>query len=103
MFKTIYISLPVSGYNISERYNRAEKIKERLLADGWAVMSPIGKSGVPDDAPREVHMRDDLKLLLKCDAIYLDNGWSEAAGCILEFNVALQCGMEIINGENEDG
>lgn len=99
--KSIYISLPVTGYHLEERKEASRKVKKKLLNEGWAVYNPLEKSTVPDDAPRSVHMREDIKLLLKCDAIYMLPGWHKASGCRTELRVAKECGMEIYYGEYE--
>ena len=93
--KSIYKSLPVTGYNLEERKEAARKVKRKLLNEGWAVYNPLDKSNVSDDAPRSVHMREDLKLLLKCDAICMLPGWNNSNGCNTELRVAQECGMEI--------
>ena len=94
--RTIYISIPITGYDINERIEAAERLRERLLADGWAVYSPLHKSSVPLDSPREIHMREDIKLLLKSDAIFMAGDWQESRGCVLEREVAKQCGLQVI-------
>lgn len=93
---TIYISIPISGYDLEERIKVTERLRERLLADGWAVYSPLHKSGVPLDSPREIHMKEDIKMLLKSDAIFMAGEWQTASGCVLEREIAKQCGLQVI-------
>ena len=95
MSKTIYISGPITGYDIIERREMFRVAKEMLLDEGWAVMSPL-ENGLPAETDREQHMKRDLHLLTKCDAIFVLPGWDKASGCICEVFCALQCGMEII-------
>ena len=52
-------------------------------------------SGLPEDAPRHEHMRKDLRMLLRCNAIVLCSGWERSEGCLLECSVAKQCAMRI--------
>ena len=90
-----YISLPITGYDLTKRRETAAKIEERLHGIGFETVNPLSK-GLPDDAPYSEHMKQDLKLLLDCDHIYLANGWQESKGCNLEAEVALKCGLMMI-------
>lgn len=91
---TVYVSLPITGYDLDERIKEAEKARIRLLSEGWAVYSPLHKSNVPPDSDRETHMKEDIKLLLKADAIYMCKDWHKSKGCRLEYQIAEQCGLK---------
>lgn len=94
--KRIYISLPITGYDLAERREAARQQRERLLANGWVVVDPLNQQdSIPDEATWEEHMRYDLKLLLTCDAIYMMAGWYNSRGCMTEYLVARDCGIEI--------
>lgn len=90
----IFISGPMTGI---ENYNANAFIdaEEQLLAAGWDVVNPYYNQ-VEKDAPREEHMRADLKLLLECDTIYSLIGWHKSVGATVEFLAAKQCGMKQI-------
>lgn len=92
--RTAYVSLPITGYDLDERIKAAEAARIRLLAEGWAVYSPLHKSSVPLDSSRETHMKEDIKLLLKADAIYMCKDWHKSKGCRLEYQIAEQCGLK---------
>ena len=57
------------------------------------ISGPI--TGYEINAHRSEHMREDLKQLLKCTAIYFMPGWEKSAGCQLEFNIATQIGLAV--------
>lgn len=85
-----YISLPITGYDLAERRETAAKIEARLQQLGFETVNPLSKD-LPDDAPYSEHMRQDLKLLLDCDTIYLAEGWQDSKGCRFEADIAEVC------------
>lgn len=90
-----YISLPISGYDLTERRKLAEKVKSFLVAAGLDPISPLDK-GLPDEAPYAEHMKQDFKLLLDCGGICMVHGWEFSKGCNLEFQVAKVCNLKIM-------
>lgn len=92
----VYISVPVTGKDLEQQKRYALDIAAFLLELGVTPVLPFGKPGVPDDAPYETHIRENLKLLLGCDVIYQCHGWSQSTCCVLESNVASMCGLGLI-------
>lgn len=92
----VYISVPVTGKDLEQQKRYALDIAAFLLELGATPVLPFGKPGVPDDAPYETHIRENLKLLLGCDVIYQCYGWSQSTCCVLESNVASMCGLGLI-------
>ena len=93
MKKRIYLSLPISGYDIAERKETARK-KALELGKEWEVLNPMD-NGLPDDASTNAHMKRDLEMLLGCDAIYLMSRFTHSAGCMTEFHVATAIGLKV--------
>lgn len=92
MAKRIYISLPISHYDLEERKQYAQKVED-ALSHFYEVVNPL-KNGIPEDADWRVHMKKDLQDLLTCDAIYLCKDWEKSKGCKLEFDVATTCNIQ---------
>lgn len=90
----VYISIPIAGRDIPAQRNLASAVARFLAAFGHEPRNPFC-NGLPEDAPRAEHMRKDLRMLLRCDAIVLCHGWKYSVGCLLECSVAKQCGMRI--------
>ena len=91
----IYLSLPISGYDIEERRATAQKMEDKLLADGWqSVANPL-KNGLPATASTPAHMRRDYQMMLECDAVMFMRKWNRSAGCHDEFLFAVDCGLEL--------
>lgn len=93
MVKRIYISLPISHYDLEERKQYAERV-ERALSQFYEVVNPL-KNGIPENADWRIHMRKDLQDLLTCDEIFMCKDFEKSKGCKLEFDVATTVGMKV--------
>ena len=56
--KRIYISLPISHYDLEERKEYAEKV-ERALSQFYEVVNPL-KNGIDAAEHWSVHMKKDI-------------------------------------------
>lgn len=90
----VYISIPITGQDIPAQREIASAVANVLATLGYEPFNPFD-NGLPEDAPRHEHMRKDLRMLLRCDAIVLCPGWEHSEGCLLECSVAKQCAMRI--------
>ena len=97
MAKKIYISLPISHYDLEERKRYAQRVEDALSAF-YEVINPL-KNGIPVTEDWRVLMKKDLEDLLTCDVIFLCKDWEKSKGCKLEFDVASTVGMEIVYEE----
>ena len=88
--KRIYVSLPISGYDLDERKLYAMWVKN-LIRDKYPkvakVITPFNVCSEPDK-PYSYYMGKDIEALLECDDIYLCEGWQNSKGCMAEFEVA---------------
>lgn len=83
--KSVYISIPISGYDLDERKAYAYNVKH-LLASKLQnnavhrdmqlnyIMTPFDVCSEPDK-PYSYYMGKDIEALLECDVIYLCEGW----------------------------
>lgn len=96
--KRIYVSLPISGYDLDERKAEAKRIKSKLNFCGLSIIKVITPFDVcPEaDKPYSYYMGKDIEALLECDAIYMCKGWQNSKGCMAEFEVARIYGKEIM-------
>lgn len=97
--QTVYISGPITGYNLKEVKERFENYESLLRKNGYIPVNPL--KDVPDDAPTygtdyEKYMREDLKNLLSCDAIFQMEGWCSSLECRLENNIATVCSIPLL-------
>ena len=91
--KKIYISLPISHYDLEERRAYAQRVED-ALGHFYEVVNPL-KNGLPAEADWREHMRVDLRNLIECDAICLCDNYRESFGCHLELKTSSICGLEI--------
>lgn len=92
--KKIYISLPISGYDYSERKQLSMRVQQELEKKGYEVFNPMF-NGLPKQATTHEHMRVDFKMLCECDEIVMLPKWNHSAGCAQEFNVAVSIGCDV--------
>lgn len=91
---TIYISIPISGYDLEERKEYAQRVESALSAS-YEVVNPL-KNGIPETEDWCVHMRKDISDLLTCDFIFMCSGHILSRGCRLELDIAKSCGIGVI-------
>lgn len=91
--KRIYLSLPISHYDLEERREYAAKV-ERALSQFYEVVNPL-KNGIDASEHWSVHMKKDIQDLLTCDAIFMCENWEWSKGCKLEHDVAATCGLSV--------
>lgn len=92
--KRVYLSAPISGYDLEERRETFMKMEVNLRGRGYDTFNPMGdhwKEGVTTYD----YMKKDLKELLECDAILLMEGWQRSAGCKCELEVAVSIGIDV--------
>lgn len=80
----IYVSLPITGYDLEERKERASELKRRLEREGHEAVTPFDLEW--EEGKDYAHyMGRDIEELLRCDAVYFDRGWEKSKGCCLEY------------------
>ena len=85
--KKLYISLPISGYQLDAVQREADTYKELWQDEGYEVITPFDLS--PESGkPYSYHMGKDIEGLLECDAVYFAPGWVDSKGCNLEYAAA---------------
>ena len=96
--KKIYISGPISGYDIEERRAAFAAVERMLREEGLEVVNPLNMA-FPEDCTHEQYMRVDIALLIGCDYIYLMKGWYGSLGAVTEYLVACSAGIDVYANE----
>lgn len=85
----IYISIPISGYDIDKVREHADFVKMALSRKGYKPVTPFdiyaGKNPTYED-----YICHDLRAMLDCDAIYFCQGWEHSCGCGVEHDTAMR-------------
>ena len=81
--KKVYISLPITGYDIKDVEKRCKSASELIEQLGFEAVSPLEVSSNPN-ASYEEHIGRDITALLQCDAVIFLEGWHYSNGCSLE-------------------
>ena len=89
----IYISGKITGTNdFDYRFSAAER---ELKKRGYEVVNPV--TLVHDhDKTWESYMKECLRALIDCDAIYMLSGWMQSDGAFVERAVAVTLKLKII-------
>ena len=92
----IYISLPITGYDLQERKQYAENVKKKLqqICTEAEIITPFDVNHDPT-LPYEELIGKDIAALLTCDMVYVCNGSNDSKGCRLERYAALIYGIII--------
>lgn len=81
----IYISLPITGYDLQERKQYAESVKNGLqqMCTNCEIITPFDVNPDPT-LPYEELIGKDIAALLTCDMVYVCKGSDTSSGCLLE-------------------
>ena len=96
--KQIYISGPMTGmpeFNYPAFHAAARRLREA----GWDVINPAENFGGCTDLPRETYMRVDVTYMVACSAVAMLPGWQQSRGARVEYLLACELGMEILDAE----
>lgn len=91
----IYVSLPISGYDIEETKEYAEKVKKFLEEKCDEIITPFD---VCDEEGKSYsyYMGRSIEALLECDAVFFVPNWQKSKGCMAEFEIVRIYGKEIL-------
>lgn len=101
-----YVSLPISGHE-DDVLERSDKAKEELISMGYIPVSPldvnsISEESLPDHLSRLAeYMGNDIREMLKCNYIYMCEGWENSKGCRSEKYMCEQFGIKTLYQNNK--
>lgn len=94
--KKCYIAGKIGGLPDSEYKANFEQAKQEVLIYG---LEPVSPCDLPHDHGRtwEEYMKEDLRALLECDAVYALRNWEDSRGAKIEIGLARIVGLPIIH------
>lgn len=94
--KKVYVSLPISGHDIKNVKERAERAAQYLRDKGYEPVTPFDVSQ-DENASYSERMGKDINALLDCDAVFFLRGWEQSKGCRLERHAAMIYDKEMMH------
>ena len=91
----IYISGKITGLPLETAKSKFYEAEKNLISQGHIVVNPMSLPHNHSQTWLE-YMKEDIKALLDCDAIYMLKGWQESKGACIEFNLAHDLDLKII-------
>ena len=90
----IYISGKITGMEAEARelFNLAEA---ELRFRGFDPVNPMALNHEHDGSWHS-YMRQDVKALCDCDAIYMLTNWADSKGAIIEHTIAMHLGISVL-------
>lgn len=92
----VYISGKITGLPIEEAKQKFAEAEAYLFSIGNTPVNPM--KWVPFDDAKTWHdyMKEDIKLLLNCKAIYMLKNWQQSNGATIEHDLACKLGFVIM-------
>jgi len=94
--KRIYLAGPMTGYP-GFNFDAFHRAAERLKAAGWRVVDPSKNFDGRTDLPRSTYLKADVELLVQCDALALLPGWEQSRGAKMEYLLARELDLQVID------
>ncbi len=96
--KRIYIAGPMTGL-VEHNFPAFHAAADRLRRAGWDAVNPAENFDGRTDLPRETYLRADVALLVGCDAVAMLAGWEDSRGAKLEYLLARELGMPVLDAK----
>lgn len=93
-----YISGKITGVE-SEAPVLFEQAENYLRLQGHEVINPM-KLNHQHDKSWHSYMKEDIKALCDCDAIFMLTNWTDSKGAIIEHTIAMYLGFKVEYGIN---
>ncbi len=94
--RTAYVAGKMSGLpsdNVKEKFNF---VANQLVQKGYHVINPLKMADQEMQKSWDEVVRSEIKKMLECDEVHLLPDWQESRGAMLERDIALRLGMEVV-------
>lgn len=94
MFK-IYLSGQITGLSHERAKWNFYRAERRLLGIGLHPVNPLKIAPETDGMTWTDYMAKDIPALIRCDGIYMLQGWGHSRGARLEYAIARELGLSV--------
>ena len=92
----IYIAGKISGQDLEKAKKKFAKAEKEMRQRGFETVNPLAIQKIHPDKSWGDYMLEDIKQLLRCDAILLLPDWEDSTGAKIEKMIAQKMGMRVI-------
>lgn len=94
----IMISQPMNGKTEKEIKNTRKEIVEKFNKMHIEVINTLFTEEAPTDCNKAIYyLAKSIDAMKEIDAIYMCDGWKDARGCIIEYEVAMRYGIKVLD------
>lgn len=97
--KKIYIAGKIAGCNLYDAEAKFADAEQMLRGLGYNPINPMAKVSQQENYSWADYMKEDIPLLLSCEAIYLLPDWQDSKGARLECHIASELEMDVLTPE----
>lgn len=97
----VFISQPMSGLTEDEVMTVKHNILE-MLSSKYGNITTVDNYNhidVPVDAGSIWHLGTSIQMMEECDAIFFADGWENARGCCVEYEICKYYNLKVLNAE----
>lgn len=94
--KKVFISIPMSNKSEEEIKEELDKRKSVLEQLSFEVADTYIKNNPNVENIALWCLGESLEIMSNCDIAYFCKGWNKARGCLIEYEAAVQYGLQVI-------
>jgi hypothetical protein len=96
---TIFISGKINGLPKNEVLNKFDEARQTLEFVGYTVLSPVDNNQ-PTEGNFEKDLLHRIELLLRSNAVYFLDNWTESTESLIEYDLAIRLNKIIFLNQN---
>lgn len=94
--RTAYVAGKTSGLPTANVKEKFDYVANKLVQKGYHVVNPLKVADQEKHKTWDDLVRSEIKMMLDCDEVHLLPDWQESRGAMLEREIALRLGMEVV-------
>jgi len=98
----IYISGKITGLPLHIAQEYFETIEQELKKANHAPVNPMNICPFDPAHTWQHYMKEDIRVLIDCEAIFMLDNWTDSRGAQLEHHIAKELGLKIYYANNHN-